>query len=169
MRLTPVIGTTLFFFAAPGLVAGFGPWAITHWRFEPAFAGVEATRFVGTALIFAALHIVIDSFARFALVGEGTPAPISPTRRLVVSGYYRHVRNPMYVGVLAAILGQALLFASVLLLLYAAIVWAAFHAFITHYEEPTLTRTFAEEFREYRANVPRWIPRTSPWRPPAGS
>lgn len=165
MRLTPVQGSILFFFLAPGTVAGFVPWLISGWAFEAPFLGSDATRFVGAALAFAALDIIVDSFARFALIGQGTPAPTNPTRSLVISGYYRHVRNPMYVAVASAILGQAILFGSENLLLYGVLVWVVFHAFIVLYEEPTLARSFPEAFRAYRADVPRWIPRVTPWHP----
>jgi protein-S-isoprenylcysteine O-methyltransferase Ste14 len=169
MQLTPVQGSILFFFLAPGTVAGVIPWLISGWTFQAPFLGTDATRFFGAALILAALDIILDSFARFALIGEGTPAPTHPTRRLVVSGYYRHVRNPMYVAVLAAILGQAILFADDRLIVYAALVWLMFHAFVTLYEEPTLTRAFAAEYPEYCAHVPRWFPRLAPWSPISGS
>ena len=163
MRLTPAQGSILFFFLAPGTVAGLMPWLISGWTFEAPFLGSDATRFVGAALIFAALDIIVDSFARFALIGKGTPAPTNPTRSLVISGYYRHVRNPMYVAVVTAIVGQALLFADLDVLAYAALVWLAFHAFVVLYEEPTLRRTHGAAYETYRANVPRWIPRWSPW------
>jgi protein-S-isoprenylcysteine O-methyltransferase Ste14 len=111
-RLSPVQGTVLFFFLAPVTVAGIVPWLITGWRFQDAFLGIDALRFAGVALIVAGLDVVVDSFARFAVLGRGTPAPAYPTGRLVMSGAYRHVRNPMYVAVLSAIAGQALLFAN---------------------------------------------------------
>jgi protein-S-isoprenylcysteine O-methyltransferase Ste14 len=169
MRLTPVQGSILFFFLAPGTVAGLLPWAISGWAFSAPFLGTDATRFFGAALILAALDIILDSFARFALIGQGTPAPTNPTRHLVISGFYRHVRNPMYVAVLGAIMGQALLFADTRLFAYGALVWLLFHAFVALYEEPTLARSFAGEYEEYRANVPRWLPRLAPWSPPGGS
>lgn len=165
MRLTPVQGSILFFFLAPGTMAGLLPWLISGWTFEPALLGADATRFVGAALVFAALDIVVDSFARFAVTGQGTPAPISPTRHLVISGYYRHVRNPMYVAVAGAILGQGLLFGSERLLFYGLLFWVVCHAFVVLYEEPTLAKSFPDGFRAYRANVPRWIPRVTPWHP----
>jgi protein-S-isoprenylcysteine O-methyltransferase Ste14 len=165
MRLTPVQGSILFFFLAPGTVAGLIPWLISDWTFDTPFLDSDATRFVGAALIFAALDIIVDSFGRFAVIGEGTPAPTNPTRSLVISGYYRHIRNPMYVAVTSAILGQAILFGSDKILLYGALVWVVFHAFVVLYEEPTLAKTFPEAYRAYRANVPRWIPRVTPWHP----
>jgi protein-S-isoprenylcysteine O-methyltransferase Ste14 len=165
MRLTPAQGSILFFFLAPGTVAGLMPWLISGWTFDAPFLGSDATRFVGAALVFAALDIIVDSFARFALIGQGTPAPTNPTRSLVISGFYRHVRNPMYVAVTSAILGQAILFGSDKILLYGVLVWVVFHAFVVLYEEPTLAKSFPEAFRAYRANVPRWIPRVTPWHP----
>jgi protein-S-isoprenylcysteine O-methyltransferase Ste14 len=108
---------------------------------------------------------LLDSFARFALQGLGTPAPVFPTRHLVVTGLYRHVRNPMYLAVAAAILGQSLWFGNVRVLVYGFAVWLAFHLFVTAYEEPTLRRTYGHEYEEFCANVPRWIPRVRPWNP----
>ncbi len=90
--------------------------------------------------------------------------PLMPTRHLVVSGLYRHMRNPMYVAVASLIAGQALLFGDLRLLTYAACVWAAFHLFVLLYEEPTLMKAYPEEYPVFRENVPRWIPRIHPWR-----
>jgi len=105
-----ILGSALFFVVAPLVLAGFVPWWITHWEFRPAFFGFELTRAIGLMLIIAGVPGVVDSFARFALQGLGTPAPIAPTQKLVVTGLYRYVRNPIYVGVAAVIFGQALLF-----------------------------------------------------------
>jgi protein-S-isoprenylcysteine O-methyltransferase Ste14 len=168
-RLAPVVGSVLFFLLAPGTVAGLVPWLISRWRFEPAFLASEAVRYLGAALILAALAVLVDSFTRFALKGEGTPAPPFPTRRLIVSGFYRHVRNPMYLAVVTAITGQALLFGDLRLLVYGALVWLLFHAFVLLHEEPTLKRDFGAEYESFRANVPRWIPRLTPWRDRAGT
>ena len=96
--------------------------------------------------------------------GLGTPAPIAPTKFLVVSGLYRYVRNPMYVGVLSAIVGQAFVLQSTLLLEYAAVVWTCFFAFVVLYEEPTLVRRFGASYEEYGSGVPRWWPRITPWK-----
>ena len=99
----------------------------------------------------------------------GTPAPIAPTRNLVVTGLYRHVRNPIYVSVAAVILGQALLFGDWRLFLYGALVFVAFHIFVLAYEEPTVRESYGAEYETYRANVPRWLPRLTPWRTPSGA
>lgn len=107
--------------------------------------------------------VLLEASARFAWQGLGTPAPIYPTERLVVSGAYRHVRNPMYLAVLAIILGQAAMFGSSALLAYGAAVAVAFHLFVVLYEEPTLRRSFPEDYRRYAAHVRRWLPRPTPW------
>ncbi|MFI5184364.1 MAG: methyltransferase family protein, partial [Vicinamibacteria bacterium] len=95
-------------------------------------------------------------------------APVAPTKLLVVSGLYRYVRNPMYVGVLSVVVGQALALGSILLLEYGAFLWLCFSAFVVLYEEPSLQRRFGAGYEAYRAHVPRWWPRITPWRPSAG-
>jgi protein-S-isoprenylcysteine O-methyltransferase Ste14 len=103
--------------------------------------------------------IVLWSFWNFLIQGRGTPAPIDPPKQMVATGFYRHVRNPMYVGVLAIIIGHFLWFGYWNLLIYAAIVFVAFHAFVMYYEEPTLKRKFGAVYEDYLRKVPRWIPR----------
>ncbi len=95
----------------------------------------------------------------FATFGRGTPLPLDAPKRLVHRGLYRYVRNPMYVGVLAVILGWALLFRAPILVVYAAVVWACFHLVVVIYEEPHLRREFRGEYDEYCARVGRWLPR----------
>ena len=158
-----VLGSAVFFVLAPSVLAGFIPWWVTHWEFRSPFLGLEATRVAGMLLIAAGIPGLIDSFARFALQGLGTPAPIAPTRTLVVTGLYRYVRNPMYVAVVAVILGQAILLGDHRLIAYGVLIWLAFHAFVVSYEEPVLKRNFGAQYEAFRANVPRWIPRLTPW------
>jgi protein-S-isoprenylcysteine O-methyltransferase Ste14 len=159
-----VLGSALFFVVAPFVLAGLIPWQMTEWEFEPAFLGLEVTRAIGVVLISIGLPGLVDSFARFALQGLGTPAPVAPTKNLVVTGLYRYVRNPIYVAVVAIILGQALLFGDRGLVVLGAALWLGFHLFVLAYEEPTLHDTFGAEYEAYRANVPRWVPRLTPWR-----
>jgi protein-S-isoprenylcysteine O-methyltransferase Ste14 len=109
--------------------------------------------------------VLISAFARFVTEGLGTPAPVAPTERLVVGGLYRHVRNPMYLAVLAAIVGQALILGRAALLVYGAVVAVAFVAFVRLYEEPTLKATFGDAYETYRRAVPGWWPRVHPWTP----
>ena len=119
----------------------------------------------GGLLILAGGYLLLECFGRFAWQGGGTPAPVAPPERLVVSGPYRRVRNPMYVAVLTLILGQAALFADPRLVVYGLAVWAAFHIFVLVYEEPTLRRSFPRDYAAYFAAVPRWLPRLTPWKP----
>jgi protein-S-isoprenylcysteine O-methyltransferase Ste14 len=159
-----IAGSALFFVVVPFMIVGPLPWLITHWQFRPALLGSELTRVAGVVFIVAGLPGLLDSFRRFAVEGLGTPAPIAPPEELVVTGLYRYVRNPMYVAVLALLAGQALLFGSPALLAAGAAFWLATHLFVVAYEEPTLESTFGAKYQAYRANVPRWIPRLSPWR-----
>ena len=159
-----ILGSALFFVAAPSVVAGLIPWWITRWEFLPPFFDLQATRVVGILLIVAGLPGLVDSFARFAVQGLGTPAPIAPPQNLVVTGLYRYVRNPMYVAVVAVILGQGILFGDRRLLIYGGFMWLAFHAFVLAYEEPVLAESFGAQYEDFRANVPRWLPRLTPWR-----
>ncbi|MDM0084968.1 isoprenylcysteine carboxylmethyltransferase family protein [Variovorax sp. J31P179] len=161
-RAAAIIGSAIFLVIAPGTLAVYVPWYLTHWHFAPPLFPIA--RVLGAALIVAGLPILLDSFARFALQGLGTPAPVMPPKRLVVTGLYRYVRNPIYVAVTALIAGQGLLFGSVTVLAYGAIVWAGFFLFVVAYEEPALGEQFGDEYQRYRANVRRWLPRITPWR-----
>jgi protein-S-isoprenylcysteine O-methyltransferase Ste14 len=107
----------------------------------------------------AGLIVLIQAFVRFVMEGLGTPAPIAPPERLVVGGVYRYVRNPMYVAVLATLVGQALLRGQLSLLPYAAAFWLITAAFVRWYEEPILARRFGADYEFYRRAVPAWWPR----------
>lgn len=158
-RVSPIAGSALFFVLTPGTVAGWVPWWTSRWEIQPALLGFFPLRIVGVVLIVAGLPILLDSFARFAVEGLGTPAPVFPTKHLVVTGWYRYVRNPMYVAVTWIVVGQALLLGDIRVLNYGIIVWLLAFAFVLIYEEPTMRATFGDEYVRYRANVPRWIPR----------
>lgn len=159
-----ILGSAVFFVVAPLFLGGIVPAWMTQGRFLPPFLGSEWTRLAGAVLLAAGIVGLVDSFARFALQGLGTPAPIAPTTHLVVTGLYRYVRNPMYVAVVATIVGQALLLADWRLIAYGAAFWFVTHLFVLSYEEPTLANTYGAEYQSYRAGVPRWIPRLTPWR-----
>jgi protein-S-isoprenylcysteine O-methyltransferase Ste14 len=158
-----VLGSIVFLFVAPGIVAGVMPRWISGYRVEAPFFGIEAMRWLGVVFLALGAVLLLETFARFALQGRGTPAPIAPTRTLVVTGSYRFVRNPMYVAVVSLILGQALLFGSLWTLIYGLVVWLTVHLFVLSYEEPTLSRTYGAQYDVYRANVRRWLPRLTPW------
>jgi protein-S-isoprenylcysteine O-methyltransferase Ste14 len=163
-RAFAVLGSALFLLIAPGTVAGLVPWWISRWRLQAPLWGVSALRVVGALLVIASIPILLDSFARFALQGLGTPAPVFPTRRLVVGGLYRHVRNPMYIAVVSTIVGEGLFFGDLRLLEYGALVWLGVHVFVLTYEEPKLRAAFGAEYDAFCAHVPRWLPRLRPWR-----
>jgi protein-S-isoprenylcysteine O-methyltransferase Ste14 len=163
-KMLAIVGSAIFLVIAPGFVAGVMPWWISHWHVNPPFLGMPLFRFVGGILITLGVIGLLDSFRRFALQGVGTPAPVFPTCHLVVTGLYRYVRNPMYVAVVFTILGQGLILGNVALLEYGGTVWLLFHLFVLAYEEPTLKATFGSEYETFRAEVPRWIPRLTPWR-----
>jgi len=162
-KILAVLGSAVFFVLAPGIVSGLVPWWISGRYTDTTSLGWPLKGF-GGVLIAAGTWILVDSFVRFALQGLGTPAPVFPTRHLIVSGLYRYVRNPMYVAVVAIILGQSLLLGNARVFGYGVLVWIAFHLFVLIYEEPTLRFTHGKEYQEFRSNVPRWIPRLSPWR-----
>jgi protein-S-isoprenylcysteine O-methyltransferase Ste14 len=164
-RAGAALGSAVFFALAPGVVAGLVPWWLTGWQVRSLPAWWLSLRLAGVLLLVAGTAVLVHAFARFVVEGLGTPAPVAPTRELVVGGLYRYVRNPMYLAVLAAILGQALALGQPVLLPYAAAVAAAFVAFVHWYEEPTLARRFGASYQAYRRAVPGWWPRRHPWRP----
>ena len=157
-------GSSLFFAVAPGLVAGIVPWLLTGWRgADPPWP--VPVRVAGGALLVACTVALVQAFVRFVAEGRGTPAPVGPTERLVVGGLYRRVRNPMYVSVVGAIVGQALVLGRPVLLVYAAGAAGAMALFVRHYEEPHLTLRYGDQYRTYRHHVPGWLPRLTPWTP----
>ena len=158
------MGSFFFFWLAPGVVAGVVPFALVGWTMQPPLLGLPGGRVVGAVAVAAGLACLLDSFARFALEGRGTPAPVVQTEVLVASGLYRFVRNPMYVAVLTVISGQALLFGQPGLFAYAGVMLVVFHLNVRFYEEPTLRRRFGGSYETYCLHVGRWWPRLTPWR-----
>ena len=152
-------GSSVFFALAPGVVAGVVPYWITGWQFEPVWPPIQA---LGAVVTAAAAAVLIHAFARFVREGIGTPAPVAPTQHLVVGGLYRYVRNPMYIAVVSAIIGQAGLFGQPALLIYGGTMLVIFVAFVKGYEEPTLTDQFGAEYDAYRRSVPGWWPARHP-------
>jgi len=167
-RLTAAIGSAFFFLVAPGIVGGLIPWLLTGWQVRDPAPYWAPMRVLGVILILAGLIVLIQAFLSFVVEVLGTPAPIAPPERLVVGGVYRHVRNPMYVAVLATLVGQGLLLGQLGLLLYAAALWLIAAAFVRWYEEPTLARRFGANYEAYQRAVPAWWPRLHPWKPSEG-
>jgi protein-S-isoprenylcysteine O-methyltransferase Ste14 len=163
-KLPPALASILFVFLLPGTVVGVVPWLLCQWQAGPPWGGLALLRWMGAALVLAGMPILLETVGRFVHQGRGTPAPWMPTEGLVVTGLYRYVRNPMYLGVLSMIAGQALLFASLPVLCYAAVVACCFVLFVRLYEEPTLRRRYGEQYATYCLNVPRWLPQWRAWR-----
>ena len=160
-RARAAAGSLVFLLVAPGVMAGLVPWLITGWdSTDPP----PVLQLAGVALIAAGTGILLSAFARFVVDGLGTPAPVAPPEHLVLTGLYRHVRNPMYVAVAATIVGQAALLGRPALLLYALAFMAAVAVFVYGYEQPVLSERFGAEYERYRDNVPAWWPRLRPWR-----
>ncbi len=144
-------------FGGPGIILVVLPWLISRFRVpvsEPLWQ-----RALAAALIVLGLAPLVESIVRFVRVGRGTLMPSVPTERLVASGLYHYVRNPMYVGDLLVLAGEAVLFRNGWLLLYMVFVWSVLDAFIRRYEEPTLLRRHGDEYARYCSAVGRWWPR----------
>jgi protein-S-isoprenylcysteine O-methyltransferase Ste14 len=155
----PAVATLLV--PALALWVGDGPWVGFGLSLPLALLPAVA----GAALIAQGLALMARTISLFARVGKGTLAPWDPTRRLVVLGPYRHVRNPMISGVMSILLGEGVLLGSPLILGWFAIFVALNAIFIPLVEEPDLARRFGDEYLEYKRNVPRWIPRPRAWNP----
>ena len=162
-RLTAAVGSALFFAVAPGVVAGLVPWWLTRWQVRGPLSEWAPLRLAGLIMLILGTIVLVQAFIRFAAEGRGTPAPVAPTERLVIGGLYRYVRNPMYLAVVAAIIGQGMALGQPVLLGYAAAVWLTVASFVRWYEEPTLAHRFGAQYQAYRRAVPAWRPRIRPW------
>jgi len=160
-RRNIVVSILFVIFGGPGIVLLYLPLWIT--RFHIPAGEPMWQRLVAGALIVVGLTPALESVSRFIFVGRGTLIPVAPPEHLVVSGLYRYVRNPMYVGVMVALTGEAILFWNSGILIEAILVSIGFDIFIRFHEEPSLARRHPDEYPSYKRNVPRWIPRLRPW------
>jgi protein-S-isoprenylcysteine O-methyltransferase Ste14 len=151
-----VLKSFLFLILAAGLGAGYIPFVLL-----PSYPHVETGLFAYLAFPLWLLGgvTILWCFWNFTFQGHGTPAPIDPPRELVVIGLYRHVRNPIYLGVLTIIIGHFFWFKTIWMLIYAVAVYLFFHLFVILHEEPTLKRKFGTAYENYCKSVPRWIPK----------
>jgi protein-S-isoprenylcysteine O-methyltransferase Ste14 len=163
-RLSIIVSLLFTAFGGPGIILVLIPYLITGFRMP---AGEPRAQIIlsGT-LIFAGLIPLLESIRRFIFVGRGTLMPGVPTEQLVVSGLYRYVRNPMYLGVLIALIGEALLFWSMGMAVYIPLEWLGVDLFVRRYEEPTLIRRHPDDYPRYTRHVRRWRPRLTPWEAP---
>lgn len=165
MKPSPAFASVLYFIAGPGIVAGLIPWMITGWNVPTDNLFVLGLSFgLGGVVIGGGLILLIECLVRFAGEGRGSPMPWLPTESLVTTGPYRVVRNPMYLGIVITIVGQAIVFLNWPLLVWAAGVWMAFHFLVVRGEEPGLRQNYPE-YDNYASEVTRWIPRF-PFLPP---
>jgi protein-S-isoprenylcysteine O-methyltransferase Ste14 len=155
-RLRTITGSVGFVCCGgPAIVAGLVPWLLTRWDADPQ---PLALKILGGIVLAAGAALVLETTARFALQGRGTPAPWAPPERFVERGSYRFVRSPMYLGVLLLIVGQALLLGQEILFAWAAVAWLIFELSLVVWEEPGLRRRFGADYEDYRRRVKRWIP-----------
>jgi len=148
--------------AVPYWILSRRPADLAGWLSPATLAALLA----GAAVVGLGLLLVGGTIRRFATEGRGTLAPWDPPRHLVVSGVYRRVRNPMISGVILILLGEALALRSTPLLEWAAGFWVINAIYIPLLEEPMLEARFGDEYGEYKAHVPRWVPRRTAWTPP---
>ncbi len=156
-RTSAAAGSVVFFALAPTTVAGLLPLALTGWHTGTVLPW--PVRAIGVLMIALGGLVIVPAFVRFVIEGSGTPAPVAPTDRLVVGGLYRYIRNPMYVAVLLAIAGQAVLLGRWVLVGYGIAAALAMFAFVKGYEEPHLLRRYGSQYSAYRRAVPGWWPR----------
>jgi len=161
IRRSMVVSILFTVFGGPGLVLVYLPWWMTHFHIP---AGEPFWQIMIAAVLIAAeLTPLMDSMIRFVYAGRGTLMPTVPTEHLVVSGLYRYVRNPMYVGVLTALIGETVLFWNWDLVIECAIFCLAVELFVRLSEEPELAHSFPAEYLQYKQHVRRWVPRLTPW------
>ena len=141
---------TMFFVVGPGAV-------LFLTRDDPLATGGVGAVAIGAAVILGANLLVVKLVGAFIRDGDGTHVPIDPPRRIVDSQAYRFTRNPMYLAYIAIVIGEAILFGSVALAAYAAVLWLIAHLYVVHREEPLLEARFGTAYREYSRRVPRWF------------
>jgi protein-S-isoprenylcysteine O-methyltransferase Ste14 len=138
----PRLGSALFVLVGPLVELVIGPWALTGLRVGDDLPA--ALQVVGAVLLAGSLVVLVDAYVRFARDGLGTPSPLAPPRRLVVSGVYRHLRHPMYVATTTALVGEAFLLRRPILLVAAAAYGLSLAALVRWWEGPQLRRRFGE-------------------------
>jgi protein-S-isoprenylcysteine O-methyltransferase Ste14 len=145
----------------PGMAAGVVP-GLLFWVYG---VNLGWWTVIGALVMAAGLALFAWTVTLFVQIGRGTLAPWDPTRRLVIAGPYRYVRNPMITAVLTILAGEAIMLGSAAIAIWAATFFAINAVYFPLSEEPGLRRRFGAEYDEYRKNVPRWIPRARPWEP----
>jgi protein-S-isoprenylcysteine O-methyltransferase Ste14 len=163
-RPTAALVTVAWGTALGGTFGCLLPYLLNEWHFHRPLPYWTIAQAAGVLLIGAGLAPIAASFIAF-INADGTPVPVASPPRLVVSGCYRYVRNPIYVGFLVVLTGEMLFFGSPGLLEYTAVAWCIGAAAVKFYEEPILSRKFGADYAAYRRAVRAWIPRLHPWTP----
>lgn len=161
--LRVLLKSTVFTVLAPGTVAGLVPQLLARRDHPELPVNRRASRLCGWAGLITGVVVYLHTALRFATEGDGTPAPVDEPEPLVVGGLYTHVRNPMYLGVILIVFGQALLYRSAHVLWWAVGCWLGFHHRVVDWEEPHLREKHGEAYDRYTEETPRWIPRIRPW------
>ena len=151
--------TLLWSVFVPGSVTILGPYLLLSSDLQLFTVELSGFRFFGLFPIALGVFLYFWCAWEFTFTGKGTPAPFDPPKEIVVRGLYEYVRNPMYLAVLLVLIGEVLWFESGVLLIYAAIIFLAFHFWLIFYEEPGLRRRFGESYEKYCSRVSRWIPK----------
>ena len=153
-----VFRNLFFTILQPGVVAGLLPYWILGSRFTETFKnGLSSFQYIAIFILAAGIAILFYCIGLFIVKGKGTLSLADPTKKLVVSGLYKFSRNPMYIGVMLMLIGEAVLFSSSSLWLYTIIAFIAFNLFIIYHEEPRLKRDFGTEYQQYLKTARRWL------------
>ncbi len=156
--LSLLLRNLLFTILQPGIVVGLIPYLILRSTDKSFFPDVWTFRqYVGAFVLIPGVLILVSCILRFMTEGKGTISPLDPTKKLVIKGLYRYSRNPMYLGVILVLIGEAIFWESLILGGYAAVVFIAFNLFIIFHEEPRLKRDFGAEYEAYFQKVRRWL------------
>jgi protein-S-isoprenylcysteine O-methyltransferase Ste14 len=158
MTLSLFFRNLFFTLLQPGLVAGFIPWYLLKdsWK-GLVYRALDWNYFLGGGLALLGCCMLFYCIWNFAVVGRGTLSPADPTTTLVISGLYRYSRNPMYIGVLLMLTGEAIFSGAAVLGYYALFVFVLFHGFIILFEEPRLRRDFGAAYIAYCQKTRRWV------------
>jgi protein-S-isoprenylcysteine O-methyltransferase Ste14 len=151
-----MVKNILFAILVPGSVAGYVPYQLLRRSGDLSRPSISALTIIGVTIGLLGIGIAVHCIWEFAFHGQGTPAPFDPPKKLVAQGIYKHMRNPMYTGMLLILVGETLLFTNRDMLIYAIAVAAGFHLYVLLFEEPRLRKRFGESYEEYCRIVPRW-------------
>lgn len=147
----------IFIVLQPGIVAGYIPYLIVRDEWSVRFLRWEFLHYLGIIVFMIGLIIMLHCVYQFAVEGRGTLSPVDPTQHLVINGLYRFTRNPMYLGVITMLIGEAIFTWSNWLWIYSFLVFIGFNLFILLVEEPRLKKDFGAEYEQYCQEVRRWI------------